>query len=59
MFDKMRFQIIPNKITSHTSDIVNTLIQKVSTYNAVSSGCIYINTPFPPLSNVPKRGFSL
>ena len=52
-------QTIPNKITSHTNVLVNILIKRVFTSNTASSGCIFINTPFPPLNNVPKRGFSL
>ena len=52
-------QTIPNKITSHTNVLVNILIKRIFTSNTASSGCIFMNIPFPPLNNVPKRGFSL
>lgn len=52
-------QTIPNKITSHTNVLVNILIKRIFTSNTASSGCIFMNTPFPPLNNVPKRGSSL
>jgi len=53
MYDKMFFQIIPNKLTSHTNVLVNALIKKVFTYNVASSGYIFkfiINllVPTPP-----------
>jgi len=40
MFDIILVQIIPNKVTSHTSDLVYTFINKVFAFNAVSSDCI-------------------
>lgn len=51
MFDIMFFQVTPNKKTSHTSDKVNTLIKKVFTSNAVSSGCIYQINSSPTLNH--------
>jgi hypothetical protein len=40
MYDKMLLQIIPNKTTSHTNVLVNTLIKEVFTFNVASSGYI-------------------
>ncbi len=59
MYYTITTETIPNKITLHTNVLVNILIKRVFTSNTASSGCIFINTPFPPLNNVPKRGFSL
>ena len=59
MYYTITGETIPNKIILHTNVLVNILIKRVFTSNTASSGCIFINTPFPPLNNVPKRGFSL
>lgn len=57
MFDRISLQVIPNKTISHTNDMVNTLIQKVLTSNAVSSDCILIIKNFLFTYYVFYKGF--